>query len=124
MADKQSPEKQALLRAYAPSVIYPTDVEPESPESTTRWRDGSSGTPGAFSPGRSWNEEIPPPTSGLPARRSDQTAGRITHLVASAGTGGTVSGTGHFLKARNPAITVIGADPEGSVLSGDAAAAT
>ena len=51
----------------------------------------------------------------------EQTAGRITHLVASVGTGGTVSGIAHFLKAPNPAIRVIGADPEGIVLSGDTA---
>ena len=51
----------------------------------------------------------------------DQTEGRITHLVASAGTGGTISGISHFLKAQNPSITIVGADPEGSVLSGDVA---
>jgi cystathionine beta-synthase len=47
----------------------------------------------------------------------DQTEGRITHFVASVGTGGTISGAARVLKARNPAIEVIGADPEGSVLS-------
>src|SRR5205814_2151393 len=46
---------------------------------------------------------------------------RITHFVASAGTGGTISGAGRFLKSKKPSIVVIGADPEGSVLSGDAA---
>jgi cystathionine beta-synthase len=51
----------------------------------------------------------------------DQTDGRITHFVASVGTGGTISGTAHVLKARNPDIQVVGADPEGSVLSGDVA---
>jgi cystathionine beta-synthase len=50
-----------------------------------------------------------------------QTDGRITHLVASVGTGGTISGAAHYLKAQNPTIRVIGADPEGSVLSGDTA---
>ena len=43
----------------------------------------------------------------------DQTEGRITHFVASVGTGGTISGVGHVLKERNPEIQVIGADPEG-----------
>jgi cystathionine beta-synthase len=47
-----------------------------------------------------------------------QTAGRITHLVASIGTGGTITGVGRYLKAQNPAIQIIGADPEGSVYSG------
>jgi cystathionine beta-synthase len=51
----------------------------------------------------------------------DQTEGRITHFVASVGTGGTISGAARVLKARNSAIEVIGADPEGSVLSGDVA---
>ena len=50
-----------------------------------------------------------------------QTEGRITHLVASVGTGGTVTGIARYLKAQNPALRVIGADPEGSVLSGDTA---
>ena len=50
-----------------------------------------------------------------------QTDGRITHLVASVGTGGTVSGIARYLRAQNPALRVIGADPEGSVLSGDTA---
>jgi len=124
MADKQSPEKQALLRAYGAEVVLcPTNVEPESPESyysvaARLARD----IPGAFKPDQYWNMENP-----LAHERTtgpeiwDQTEGRITHLVASAGTGGTVSGIGHFLKARNPSITIVGADPEGSVLSGDVA---
>jgi len=124
MADKQSPEKQALLRAYGAEVVLcPTNVEPESPESyysvaARLARD----IPGAFKPDQYWNPENP-----LAHERTtgpeiwDQTEGRITHLVASAGTGGTVSGIGHFLKARNPSITIVGADPEGSVLSGDIA---
>ena len=124
MADKQSAEKQALLRAYgAEVVVCPTDVEPESPDSYySVARRLVEETPGSFSPGQYWNEANPAAHERTTGPEIwDQTAGRITHLVASAGTGGTISGTGHFLKARNPAITVIGADPEGSVLSGDAA---
>jgi cystathionine beta-synthase len=45
----------------------------------------------------------------------------LTHFVASVGTGGTISGVGHVLKERNPSIQIVGADPEGSVLSGDTA---
>jgi cystathionine beta-synthase len=124
MADKQSPEKQALLRAYGAEVVLcPTNVEPESPESyysvaARLARD----IPGAFKPDQYWNAENPAAherTTGPEIWR--QTDGRITHLVASAGTGGTISGIAHFLRARRPGITIIGADPEGSVLSGDVA---
>jgi cystathionine beta-synthase len=124
MADKQSSEKQQLLRAYGAEVVLcPTNVAPESPESyysvaARLARD----IPGAFKPDQYWNDENPKAheaTTGPELWR--QTDGRISHLVASAGTGGTISGAAHFLKGRNPAIVVIGADPEGSVLSGDTA---
>jgi cystathionine beta-synthase len=124
MADKQSPEKQALLRAYGAEVVLcPTNVEPESPESyysvaARLARD----IPGAFKPDQYWNPENPAAHERTTGPEIwDQTEGRITHLVASAGTGGTISGVGHFLKAKNPSITIVGADPEGSVLSGDVA---
>jgi cystathionine beta-synthase len=124
MADKQSTEKQALLRAYGAEVVLcPTNVEPEDPESyysvaARLARD----IPGAFKPDQYWNQENPAAherTTGPEIWR--QTDGRITHLVVSVGTGGTVTGTARFLKAQNPSIVVIGADPEGSVLSGDTA---
>ncbi|HSO29518.1 MAG TPA: cystathionine beta-synthase [Candidatus Sulfomarinibacteraceae bacterium] len=124
MADKQSPEKQALLRAYGAEVVLcPTNVEPESPESyysvaARLARD----IPGAFKPDQYWNMENPAAHERTTGPEIwEQTDGRITHLIASAGTGGTIGGVSHFLKARNPAITVVGADPEGSVLSGDVA---
>ena len=124
MADKQSAEKQALLRAYGAEVVLcPTNVAPESPESyysvaTRLARD----IPGAFKPDQYWNQENPAAHERTTGPEIwEQTAGRITHLVASVGTGGTVTGTASHLKARNPAIRVIGADPEGSVLSGDMA---
>ncbi len=124
MADKQSPEKRALLRAYGAEVVLcPTNVEPESPESyysvaARLARD----IPGAFKPDQYWNAENPAAherTTG--PELWEQTAGRITHLIASAGTGGTITGVGRFLKSKNPEIQIIGADPEGSVLSGDTA---
>jgi cystathionine beta-synthase len=124
MADKQSSEKQQLLRAYGAEVVLcPTNVTPESPESyysvaARLARD----IPGAFKPDQYWNSENPAAherTTG--PELWDQTDGRITHFVASVGTGGTISGAAHVLKARNAAIEVIGADPEGSVLSGDVA---
>jgi cystathionine beta-synthase len=124
MADKQSAEKQTLLRAYGAEVVLcPTNVEPEDPESyysvaARLARD----IPGAFKPDQYWNQENPAAherTTGPEIWR--QTDGRISHLVVSVGTGGTVTGTGRYLKSKNPAIRVIGADPEGSVLSGDTA---
>ncbi len=124
MADKQSEEKRSLLRAYgAEVVVCPTDVPPESPDSYySVARRLVEETPGAFSPGQYWNRENPAAHERTTGPEIwEQTAGRITHLVAAAGTGGTISGTGRYLKARNPAIEVVGADPEGSVLSGDAA---
>ena len=124
MADKQSAEKQQLLRAYGAEVVLcPTNVAPESPESyysvaARLARD----IPGAFKPDQYWNQENPTAheqTTG--PELWEQTDGRITHFVASVGTGGTISGAAHFLKAQAPAIRIIGADPEGSVLSGDIA---
>ena len=124
MADKQSAEKQALLRAYGAEVVLcPTNVAPESPESyysvaARLARD----IPGAFKPDQYWNAENPAAHEQSTGPEIwQQTEGRLTHLVASVGTGGTISGTARYLKAQNPAIRVVGADPEGSVLSGDTA---
>jgi len=122
MADKQSSEKQALLRAYGAEVVLcPTNVAPESPESyysvaARLARD----IPGAFKPDQYWNMENPAAHERTTGPEIwEQTAGRITHFVASVGTGGTVSGAARYLKGRNPSVRVIGGDPEGSVLSGD-----
>jgi cystathionine beta-synthase len=122
MADKQSTEKQALLRAYGAEVVLcPTNVPPESPESyysvaARLARD----IPGAFKPDQYWNEANPiahERTTG--PEIWEQTEGRITHLVASVGTGGTISGAGHYLRGQRSDLVIVGADPEGSVLSGD-----
>jgi len=124
MADKQSSEKQALLRAYGAEVVLcPTAVEPEDVRSyysvaARLARD----IPGAFKPDQYWNQENPAAhelTTGPEIWQ--QTGGKITHFVASVGTGGTITGTARYLLAQNPAIRVVGADPEGSVLSGDIA---
>ncbi|MHB8460578.1 MAG: cystathionine beta-synthase [Candidatus Limnocylindrales bacterium] len=124
MADKQSTEKRQLLRAYGAEVVLcPSNVPPESPESyysvaARLARD----IPGAFKPDQYWNPENPAAHERTTGPEIwDQTDGRISHFVASVGTGGTITGASHFLKARNPSITVIGADPEGSILSGDTA---
>jgi len=124
MADKQSAEKQQLLRAYGAEVVLcPTNVPPESPESyysvaARLARD----IPGAFKPDQYWNQENPDAHERTTGPEIwDQTEGRITHFVASVGTGGTITGAARALKAHDARIQVIGADPEGSVLSGDTA---
>jgi cystathionine beta-synthase len=124
MADKQSAEKQALLRAYGAEVVLcPTNVPPDSPESyysvaARLARD----IPGAFKPDQYWNMENPSAHEATTGPEIwEQTEGRITHFVCSVGTGGTISGAAHFLRAHNPDVVVVGADPEGSVLSGDTA---
>jgi cystathionine beta-synthase len=124
MADKQSVEKQSLLRAYGAEVVLcPTNVEPESPESyysvaARLARD----IPGAFKPDQYWNQANPTAHEATTGPEIwEQTEGRISHFVASVGTGGTVTGTARYLRTRNPGLMVIGADPEGSVLSGDTA---
>jgi cystathionine beta-synthase len=124
MADKQSAEKQSLLRAYGAQVVLcPTNVAPESPESyysvaARLARD----IPGAFKPDQYWNTENPTAHERTTGPEIwDQTEGRVTHFVASVGTGGTISGAGHHLRAQRPDIVIVGADPEGSVLSGDTA---
>ncbi|HLX34880.1 MAG TPA: cystathionine beta-synthase [Candidatus Limnocylindrales bacterium] len=124
MPDKQSEEKRQLLRAYgAEVVICPTNVEPESPDSyysvaARLARD----IPGAFKPDQYWNEQNPKAHEATTGPEIwEQTEGRVTHFVASVGTGGTVSGIAHYLKSKNPRIVVVGGDPEGSVLSGDIA---
>jgi cystathionine beta-synthase len=124
MADKQSAEKQAILRAYGAEVVLcPTNVPPESPESyysvaARLARD----IPGAYKPDQYWNVEntlAHEATTGPEIWR--QTAGRITHLVASVGTGGTITGAARYLRTQKPDLVVVGADPEGSILSGDVA---
>lgn len=124
MADKQSAEKQALLRAYGAEVVLcPTNVPPESAESYYSVAHRlARDIPGAFQPDQYHNMENPrvhERTTGPEIWR--QTEGAVTHLVVSVGTGGTVTGCAHHLKAQRPDIQIIGADPEGSVLSGDTA---
>jgi cystathionine beta-synthase len=122
MPDKMSQEKVALLRAYgAEVVITPTAVPPESPESYYRVADRlTEEIPGAFQPNQYYNQENPDThyeTTG--PELWEQTEGRIDVLVAGIGTGGTITGVGRYLKERKPGLLVVGADPEGSVFSGD-----
>ncbi|MEA2303352.1 MAG: cystathionine beta-synthase [Solirubrobacteraceae bacterium] len=121
MPDKMSSEKIDLLRAYgAEVVVAPTEVPPDSPQSYYRVADRlAEEIPGAFQPNQYANPANPAAhyaTTG--PELWEQSEGRITHLVAGVGTGGTITGTGRYLKERNPDIQVIGADPYGSVYSG------
>jgi cystathionine beta-synthase len=121
MPDKMSQEKINLLRAYGAEVfVCPTAVAPEHPDSYySVAKRLAEEIPGAFRPNQYENPENPRAherSTGPEIWR--QTAGRITHFVAGVGTGGTISGTGAYLKAQNPDVQIIGADPEGSVYSG------
>jgi cystathionine beta-synthase len=122
MPDKMSQEKISLLRAYgAEVVITPTAVAPESPESYYRVADRlAEEIPGGFQPNQYFNHENPAAheaTTGPEIWR--QTDGRITAFIAGVGTGGTITGVARYLKKQNPDILVVGADPEGSIFSGD-----
>jgi cystathionine beta-synthase len=122
MPDKMSQEKISLLRAYgAEVVICPTAVPPESPESYYRVADRlAEEIPGAYQPNQYFNPENPKAhyeTTGPEIWR--QTDGTIDVFVAGVGTGGTITGVGRYLKGQNPDVVVVGADPEGSVYSGD-----
>ncbi|WP_322760109.1 cystathionine beta-synthase [Frankia sp. Cr2] len=122
MPDKISEEKQAVLRAYGAQVLVcPTAVAPDDPRSYySVARRVVAQTPGAWSPDQYSNPHNPAAhraTTGPEIWAA--TDGRITHFVAGIGTGGTISGTGRYLKEASAGrVAVVGADPEGSVYSG------
>ncbi|MFG2501356.1 cystathionine beta-synthase [Streptomyces sp. NPDC048441] len=120
--DKVSLDKINVLRAYgADVVVCPTAVDPGHPDSYYNVSDRLvSETPDAWKPDQYSN-----PNNPLSHYHStgpelwEQTEGKITHFVAGIGTGGTISGTGGYLKEISKGqVTVVGADPEGSVYSG------
>ena len=121
MTDKVSEEKVALLKAYgARVVVCPVAVPPDDPQSyySTAERIMRE-TPGAFRPNQyhiPHNPRAHYETTG--PEIWEQTKGRITHFVAGAGTGGTITGVGRYLKEQNPDVQIVVADPEGSVYSG------
>ncbi|MBT4950096.1 MAG: pyridoxal-phosphate dependent enzyme, partial [Actinobacteria bacterium] len=119
--DKVSEDKRNVLKAYgAQVVVCPTAVDPEDPRSYYSVSDRLSGEPGAWKPDQYSNPNNPRShyeTTG--PEIWEQTDGTVTHFVAGVGTGGTISGTGRYLKeASNNSVKIIGADPEGSVYSG------
>jgi cystathionine beta-synthase len=120
--DKVARDKIDVLRAYGARVeVCPTAVDPEDPRSYYSVSDRlSKELPGAWKPDQYSNPANPRShyeTTG--PELWSQTDGRITHFVAGMGTGGTIGGTGRYLKeVSNGAVRVIGADPVGSVYSG------
>ena len=122
MPDKMSREKIDLLRAYgAEVVVAPTDVPPDSPQSYYRVADRlTEEIAGAFQPNQYANPANPRThyeSTGPELWR--QTGGAITHLVVGVGTGGTITGVARYLRERSPDLVVVGADPVGSIFSGD-----
>ncbi|MCE6994449.1 cystathionine beta-synthase [Saccharothrix sp. S26] len=120
--DKVSVDKRNVLKAYgAEVVVCPTAVPPEHPDSYYNVSDRLvAEIPGAWKPNQYANPENPASHyHGTGPEVWRQTEGRITHFVAGVGTGGTISGTGRYLKEVSEGrVKIIGADPEGSVYSG------
>ena len=118
--DKMSQEKVRLLKAFGAEVIVtPTAVPPDHPDNYVMMaRRIAEETPNAVLADQFYNPANPEAhyrTTG--PELWEQTEGRITHFVAAAGTGGTLSGAGRYLKERNPAVRVVAGDPEGSILA-------
>ncbi|MFN8653290.1 MAG: pyridoxal-phosphate dependent enzyme [Gemmatimonadales bacterium] len=121
MPDKMTQEKVRLLKAYgAEVVITPTAVPPDHPDNyVNKAKQIVKDTPNAILANQFYNQVNPQAhyeTTG--PEIWTQTEGKVTHYVAGAGTGGTVSGAGKYLKEQNPKIKVIAADPQGSLYAG------
>ncbi|MBW4719184.1 cystathionine beta-synthase [Saccharothrix obliqua] len=120
--DKVSVDKRNVLKAYgAEVVVCPTAVAPEHPDSYYNVSDRLvAEIPGAWKPNQYANQENPASHyHGTGPEVWRQTEGRVTHFVAGVGTGGTISGTGRYLKeVSGGRVQIVGADPEGSVYSG------
>ena len=120
MPDKMSQEKVRLLKAFGAEVIVtPTAVAPDHPDNYVMMAKRiAEETPNAVLANQFYNQantEAHYATTG--PELWEQTEGRITHFVASAGTGGTVTGVGRYLKEKNPRIRIICGDPQGSILA-------
>lgn len=120
--DKVGEDKRNVLKAYGAEVIVtPTSVAPDDPDSYYSVSDRlAREIPGAFKPNQYANPNGPLShyeSTGPEIWRD--TDGRVTHFVAGVGTGGTISGTGRYLReVAGTDVEIIGADPEGSVYSG------
>jgi cystathionine beta-synthase len=121
LPDKMSEDKVRLLRAYgAEVVITPTNVPPDSPESYNGVANRlAREIEGSWRAGQFTNLANPQAHYEQTGPEIwEQTEGRVSVFVAAAGTGGSISGIGRYLKEQNPRIRVVGADIEGSILSG------
>lgn len=120
MTDKNGAEKIDLLKAYgAEVVVCPVAVAPDDPRSYYKVAERLTHERNAFRPNQYANPNNPlAHTKTTGPELWEQTAGRITHFVAGAGTCGTITGTARYLKERNADIRIVAADPEGSVFSG------
>jgi cystathionine beta-synthase len=118
MPDKMSQEKVRLLKAFgAEVVITPTAVPPDHPDNyVMKAKQITKETPGAILANQFYNEINPDAHYATTGPEIwEQTKGKVTHLVAGAGTGGTVSGAGKYLKERNPKVRIVAGDPVGSL---------
>ena len=120
MPDKMSDEKVKLLRAFgAEVVITPTAVAPDHPEHyLQKARSITAETPGAVMADQFYNAANPDAHYATTGPEIwEQSEGRVTHFVASAGTGGTITGVGRYLKEQNPDVQIVGIDPDGSMIA-------
>ena len=120
MPDKMSQEKVRLLKAFGAEVIVtPTAVPPDHPDNYVMMAKRiAHETPNAILANQFYNDansEAHYATTG--PELWEQTEGRITHFIAAAGTGGTITGVGRYLKERNPKVQIISGDPVGSILA-------
>src|SRR3954468_15146217 len=120
MPDKMSQEKVRLLRAFGADVIVtPTAVPPDHPENYLMVAKRiAHETPNAIFANQFYNDANPAAhydTTG--PEIWEQTDGRVTHFVYAAGTGGTITGVGRYLKEKNPRVKIIAGDPVGSILA-------
>src|SRR5258708_5838720 len=119
--DKVAPDKISVLRAYgAEVVVCPATVSPDHPDSYYSVSDRlARETEGGWKPDQYANPENPASHYRSTGPEIwEQTEGKVTHFVAGIGTGGTISGTGRYLKeVSGGRVRVIGADPDGSVYS-------
>jgi cystathionine beta-synthase len=120
MPDKMSSEKVKLLRAFGAEVIItPTAVPPDHPDHyLQKARSITAETPGAVLANQFYNQANPDAHYATTGPEIwEQSEGRVSHFIASAGTGGTITGVGRYLKEKNPDVKIIGIDPDGSMIA-------